>query len=67
MPIYEHLESSSRNMAIDVEESRKMMVSPTLEDTVPSTTGVYYTKNTHQVDSTNLTLVGTRLEITLGP
>jgi hypothetical protein len=51
----------------DVEESREMVVSPTLKETVPVTTGVYYIKNTHRVDSTNLTLVGTTHEIILGP
>lgn len=51
----------------DVEESKEKTVSPTLEDRVPVTTGIYYSQNIHQVDSTNLTLVGTRHEITLGP
>jgi len=51
----------------DVEESREMVISPTLEDNVPVTTGVYYIRNTHRVDSTNLTSVGTTHEIILGP
>lgn len=54
-------------MSTDVEQENKMLISPTLDDTVPSTNGVYYVKNIYEVDSTNLTPVGFRQEITLGP
>lgn len=54
-------------MSLDTEQENKMLISPTLDDTVSSTDGVYYIKNIHIVDSTNFTLVGTRQQITLGP
>lgn len=51
----------------DVEQTYEQVISPRLDDVVPSTDGIYYVKNIYEVDSTNLTAVGFRHEITLGP
>ena len=52
---------------LDVDQTSEMIISPRLDEVVPATNGVYYEKHTMVVDATNLTLVGVRHEITLGP
>lgn len=48
-----------------VEQEKKMMISPTLNETDSTTGGVYYTQNVWVIDEDTLCPVGTQMNVIL--